>query len=105
MTESEHSFALIRAFIAPERRDRYLGLLGTPAGRKKLRARLAHLHDLDERFARRTPPADQTPTALTTLLTGKGAPAECVLLAEDASLDGRQLPLTEALTAVVGRGM
>ena len=35
----------------------------------------------------------------------RGAPAECVLIAEDAALDGRRMPLAEALDAIVGRGM
>ena len=78
MTEAEHSSALIRAFIAPERRERYLSLLATPAGRRKLRARLAHLRDLDEQFASRLTSAEQSPAGLATMLTGKRATADCV---------------------------
>ena len=105
MTESEHSSALIRAFIAPQRQGRYLGLLTSARGREKLRARLAHLRDLDQRFVCSPPPNEQTPSALARLLRGHGAPEDCVLLAEDSSLDGRRLPLAEALEMVVGRGM
>ena len=105
MTESEHIPALVRAFITPERQDRYLGLLASPRGRAKLRARLAHLRDLDARFGRPIPSADHTPAAISRLLRARGAPGMCVLLAEDAALDGRELPLDEALGAVVGRGM
>jgi hypothetical protein len=105
MAELDHSAALIRAFIAPERRERYLGLLASPRGRDKLRRSLAHLRDLDPRFSREVPAGKQTPQAILALLRAKGAPTDCVLLAEDASLDGRQLPLEEALAAVIGRGM
>src|SRR5437764_8994349 len=105
MTESEHSSALVRAFIAPDRHERYLALLSSPKGRAKLRARFAHLRDLDQRFARPIPPSQHTPVALAALLQARGAPTECVLLAEDAGLDGQQMPLVDALTAVVGRGM
>ena len=105
MTESEHCSALIRAFIAPERQDRYLNLLTSSRGRHRLRARLAHLPDLDQRFLSSPPSNEHTPSALAALLRARGAPEECVLLAEDASLDGRRLPLTEALQLVVGRGM
>jgi len=105
MAESEHSSALIRAFIAPERQERYLGLLTSSRGRDKLRARLAHLRDLDQRFVSSPPSDEQTPSRLAALLRARGAPEECVLLAEDAALDGRRLPLAEALSMVVGRGM
>jgi hypothetical protein len=105
MTDSEHAVALIRAFIAPNRRERYLTLLGSVRGRTKLRARLAHLRDLDQRFARQIPPSDQTVARIAALLRARGAPADCVLLAEDSALDGERLALDDALTAVVGRGM
>ena len=105
MTESEHSSAVIRAFIAPERCERYLALLRSSKGRTKLRAQLSHLPDLDRRFARLIPPSEQTPMAVAALLHARGAPSDCVLLAEDPTLDGQRLPLTDALAAVVGRGM
>jgi hypothetical protein len=105
MADSGHDLATIRAFIASERRDRYVGLLASARGRAKLRAGLAHLRDLDPRFARVVPPAEQTPDSVAAHLRSRGAPAECVLLAEDSALDGQRLPLDEALAAVVGRGM
>jgi len=105
MTGSEHEVALVHAFIASERRERYLALLASPRGRAKLRAGLAHLRDLDPHYARPLPPGEQTPDAIARLLRARGAPAECVLLAEQRALDGRRLPLAEALVAVVGRGM
>ena len=105
MTELEHSSALIRAFIAPERRERYLALLASARGRDKLRRRLAHLHDLDPRCCRELPKGVHTPHEIAAYLKRKGAPTECVLLAEDCELDGQQLPLGNALEAVIGRGM
>jgi hypothetical protein len=105
MTEIEHTSALVRAFLAPERQDRYLALLRSARGREKLRARLAHFRDLDRRFARPISPAEHTSASITRLLRARGAPAMCVVLAEDPALDGREVPLEEALSAVVGRGM
>jgi hypothetical protein len=105
MPELEHESALVGAFIAAERRDRYLGLLASARGREKLRRSLAHCRDLDMRFAHELPRGVHTPTAIAELLLKKGAPTECVLLSESDALDGRRLPLEEALTAVVGRGM
>ena len=105
MPELEHDTALVRAFIAAERRDRYLGLLASARGREKLRRSLAHCRDLDMRFAHELPHGVHTPTAIAELLRTKGAPAECVLLSESDALDGRRLPLEEALSAILGRGM
>jgi hypothetical protein len=104
MTDQDHAGALIRAFVARDRQARYLELLGSPRGRTKLRAALAHFADLDARTARRLTAADQDAVSIEELLGARGAPAECVLLAEDAALDGRRLPLGEALAAVVGSG-
>jgi hypothetical protein len=63
------------------------------------------MRDLDSRFARLIPPSTHTLLDLARLLRSRGAPATCVLLAEDAALDGTELPLDDALEAVVGRGM
>src|SRR5829696_1475882 len=100
MSATEHASATISAFVAPERRERYLGLLASERGRAKLRGALAHFRDLDTRYARAVPPADHAHARLAALLRGRGAPAACYLLAEDAPLDGRSLPLEEALAAV-----
>ena len=105
MPELEHSSALIRAFIAPERRERYLALLASRRGRDKLRAALARLHDLDRRCCHDLPKGVHSAQEIGALLKAKGAPDECVLLAEDVALDGQCLPLGEALQTVIGRGM
>jgi len=105
MNEPDHAAALIRAFVVPNRRDRYLKLLGSQRGRARLREGLAHLHDLDPRFAKAIPPSDQSADRIAALLQAHGAPEECVLLAEDDSLDGQRLALTVALDKIVGRGM
>ena len=105
MAETLHAAALIRAFVARERQERLLALLGSERGRTKLRAGLAHFAGLDPRHALPLSGADQSPGAIARGLRDRGAPATCVLLAEDATLDGRELGLDEALQRVVGRGM
>jgi hypothetical protein len=86
--------ATIRAFILPERRPRYLEQLGAPRRRAKFRLRLAHCHDLDRRFA--TPACDVTAAELRDL----GAPEQCHLISESPELDGREMPLSEALAEI-----
>ena len=105
MAETLHAEGLIRAFVVPERQERLLGLLGSARGRAKLRAGLAHFAGLDARHAVPIAGGDQSPDGIARLLRGRGAPATCVLLAEDAALDGRELDLEDALRQVVGRGM
>jgi hypothetical protein len=103
-SEEEHAAALIRAFVTRNRRERYLRLLASSRGRAKIRGMLAHFPDLDPRKAHLLPAVDHTPEQLADRLRELGAPPECVLLAEDPGLDGRRLPLEEALRTVVGRG-
>lgn len=97
--------SLIRAFLLPERRARLLALLASPKRRRKLTAGLAHFAALDPRFATRIDPARQSSAAILALLRERGAPPTCFLLSESADLDGREMPLADALNAVVGRGM
>ena len=101
----DHEEAAIRAFAAPARAGRYLALLGSKRGRKKLRVELAHAFQLDPRYATKVPGAETTPAAIGTRLRALGAPESCHCLSEDTKLDGRELPLAEALAATVGRGM
>lgn len=101
----DHSAALLHAFVTADRRDRYLGLLKNEKGRTKLRARLAHFHDLDPRYAHRIPPTEQNPSAIAQLLRRNGAPPTCYVLSESDQLDGKVLPLEQALEEVVGYGM
>ena len=101
----DHAEAAIRAFAAPDRAARYLALLGSKKGRTKLRADLAHAFYLDPRYAIRVPGAEATPSAIAAKLRSFGAPESCHCLSEDAQLDGRELPLEQALAATVGRGM
>jgi hypothetical protein len=96
---------VIRAFIRAERSPRYLALLAKRGGREKLRAQLAHLPDLDLRFAEPIPGSQANPIAVERLLTAKGAPGTCYVLSESAALDGRELPLPQALEQVIGRGI
>jgi hypothetical protein len=101
----DHTEAVINAFIKPERAPRYLGLLSKRDGRAKLRAKLAHLADLDPRFARLVSGTDATPEALERLLKAEGAPSVCYCLSQNSELDNQELSLGDALKEVVGYGM
>ena len=100
MNVHEEQFA--RSFIVPERRARYLSLLESERGRKKLLAGFYHCHDLDSRFAQPVPSNHQSAQAIEQLLKSKGAPATCYVMSADTSLDNREMSLSEALEETVG---
>jgi len=91
-------------FLLPARRRRFQQLVVTDRGRAKLRAALAHLKDLDPRYQVRIAPSEQTPERIAELLRGTGAPSSCFVLSEKSSVDGKELPLGDALRDVVGCG-
>lgn len=98
-----HEDAIVHSFIRPHRRERWLGLLRSSTGRKKLCAHLAHCEDdLDPRFVRQIPDDQQDVESLLRLL-GRGDPTVDVhVLSANADLDGRVMKLDEALGRVVG---
>lgn len=91
-----HEEATIRAFIDPAMRPRWLESLATPARRSRFLDRLNHCRDLDPRYATLL----ASNTDVVTLLRQRGAPAFCQLISATSSLDGRELPMTEAVREV-----
>ena len=100
MNPHEEQFA--REFIAPEKRERYLSLLESERGRKKLVAGFHHCRDLDHRFARLIPSHHQSAESIEELLRSKGAPQKCYVMSDDQNIDRQELELTEALAKIVG---
>jgi len=100
----DHETALINAFVVPPKRDRLIEFLRNPKRRAKVLATLYHFRDLDPRFLVEVAPSDQHAEAIATLLAEHGAPSECHLISSDHELDGRDLPLVEALQQIVGFG-
>jgi hypothetical protein len=102
----EHEEALIRAFITPTKRQRYLDKLGSPKARKKfLSQNIHHMGDLDERYAERVDPHKPRDEALDTqiydLLRKRGAPSRCYVIST-GDLDGQEADLRETLETLVG---
>ncbi len=100
MNVHEEQFA--RSFITQEKRDRYLSMLDSKRGRKKLRDGLYHCRDLDSRFAHLIPSGQQYTEHIERVLKSKGAPEKCYVLSADDKFDGREMPLSEALFWIVG---
>jgi hypothetical protein len=87
--------AIVEAFIAPNQRARWLSSLGSAKRRRKFLDRLNHCDDLDPRYAR--PVASNVDVVA--LLRSNGAPATCCVVSDVASIDGREMPLDEAVAA------
>jgi hypothetical protein len=100
----DHETAMINAFVLPAKRARLIEFLRSPKHRGKALATLYHFRHLDTRFLIEIAPSEQHADAIATLLTGRGAPAECHLISTDLELDGRDLPLVDALRQIVGFG-
>lgn len=96
--------AFFQSFVDPRRKARYVELLSNKRGREKIRLTLDHFKHLDLRVCHRINPAEQNPTDILRILTALGAPDLGHVMSSDGELDGRELPLSEALHLIVGRG-
>ena len=103
--QAEHERQLIRAFILPERQDRYMELLARPKRRRDITDALAHFKHVDMRYAVPIPPRQQHAPDILQVLKSKGAPETCYALSEDSELDGKEISLRNALASIVGYGM
>ena len=100
-----HETQLIRAFLLPQRQERYVELLSRPQRLKDETEQLAHFKHLDMRWAVTILSKKQHTSSILALLKSKGAPDTCYAISEDDELDGNEIPLAEALEAIVGRGI
>jgi hypothetical protein len=100
-----HEEELIRAFILPHRRERFLEMIAKPKKRAKLLTQLSHFKALDPRFTIAIPPNRQNPSSLAKILRAKGAGATCYVVSENSRLDGKEVELESALEETVGYQM
>lgn len=102
-----HEELLIRSFVIPGKRKRYLGFLENYSRRNKLLQELPHQFesDLIEKYRVPVPVETQTPEKIHALLTQLGAPKLCYLISESPSLDQQDLDLKQALESILGCGM
>src|SRR5215467_4216583 len=96
--------ALFESFIAPNKKRRYIELLDTERGRKKIRFGLDHFGDLDLRFCHQIKPSEQHFPNILQALKSLGAPPVCYVISSGAELDGREMDLSDALRGIIGRG-
>lgn len=90
----------VRAFIEKPKRDRWLTLLNSAKGRKKLTYSFHHSYEFDERWS--TFVGDvHSAVEIASRLRKLGAGPTAYLLSSDWDLDGQTLPLDEALGEIL----
>lgn len=90
-----HEEAIIRAFIAPARRARWLQMLANPKRRAQFLDRLNHCRDFDERYCTELP----SNADVVAMLRSRGAAATSQVISATGAIDRSQLPLEEAVAA------
>jgi hypothetical protein len=100
-----HEEALIKAFIDPNRTERYLEFIASPKKRVKLIKELAHFKALNPVFMVQIPTNQRNASAIIELLKAKGAGPKCWVISENAKLDGRETDLETAVKETVGYQM
>jgi hypothetical protein len=101
MAQNMHEYEFARNFIVPEKRARYLSLLESKNGRKKILEGFNHCRDLDPRFAKRIPSNQDSESSIEVLLRQKGAPDTCYVMSDNPDIDGSEMSLTDALSKTV----
>ena len=99
-----YEVSFINEFVTPERRRRYLALMESRKGRKKLIEALDHFEDLDMRRAKLLPASAQNVNQVYTLLKHKGAPDHCHVTSSNEDLDASEMFLRDALEKTIGMG-
>ena len=100
----DHEQAFIHAFIVKSKQARYRGKLASPKHRREFLSRLHHNLDYNPRLAVQIPPGEQSASLVYAKLRALGAPEQCHAIAAGSDLDGRQLPLRQAIDHVFGMG-
>jgi hypothetical protein len=100
-----HEEAAVRAFIRPNRQERYREFLSDPKRRNIFTSELGHFNALDPKCIVAIPPGQQNSSSVAELLTAKGAGSRCWVISENSKLDAQEWDLREALDETIGRGM
>jgi hypothetical protein len=93
----------VNTFVVRPKRARYSALVVSPALRPKFLAGLHSGSDFDPRLKVRLPRSKDSSDGYLTELRGRGAGADGYLVSTAASLDGRTMPIDEAVDEVHGR--
>jgi hypothetical protein len=97
--------AFVRAFVARNRRQKWLEAVRDPAERGYALGRLDHINDFVDAYCEDYRPTGQgyeMVENIAEMLRKRGAGRTCHVLSPMEEVDGQALPLTSALAAVLG---
>ncbi len=97
--------AFVRAFVAGNRRQKWLEAVGDSARRGDVLGRLDHINDFVDAYCedyRPTGQGQEMVENIAEMLRKRGAAKTCHVVSPMEAVDGQALPLTQALSAVLG---
>ena len=97
---NDHESKTVDAFIVKQKRERYRSFLANPKKRVRLLDRLNHSPDLDPRFAEPLAKDADVPA----ILREHGSPKQVYIISCAGAIDGRTLPLDEAVRETEAHG-
>jgi hypothetical protein len=100
----DHETEFVKSFITSEKRARWGQFLSDPTRRRDILARLNHHLPFRSELGTAVPGTQDFPSELERLLRSKGAGLTCHVMVDGSRLDGRDLPLAEALHAICMHG-
>ena len=96
----DHEAAFVEGFIASAKQARWAQFLSNPKRRKEILNQLNHNLPYIQDLGSEVPGKQDFPAELERLLKAKGAGPTCHVIVDGLKIDGRELPLAEALTEV-----
>jgi hypothetical protein len=97
---------IVKSFFEKHVQERVFHELLTPKKRNHALNRLCHEYQkiLNEKYMIEIPPPNSDPQGIYELLIKNGAEKKCYSLSYNGKIDGKELPLREALEQAVGYG-
>ncbi len=104
MPDAQQEAAFVKAFISPNRQDRYLSFLANPKKRDEILNRLNHVLDFLPEYATKVPGNQNSEEGVFEILCNHGMKeANLVYLISDIrDLNGLHLPLRQAVEKTMG---
>lgn len=107
MNEKATEIAFVESFVLKNKRERSIFELNSKKKRKNFFSKLCHRYNdiIDNRFMTELSAPNSNYSEIYRLLMEEGAGRDCYLISYFEELDGKRIPLAQALKNCVGGGM
>lgn len=99
-----HEIEFIRAFVIPQKKQRFLEFVSSKKGRAKFTSELDHPTFIKSGFITKITPSQQTFQGISFILKNKHAPDICYVISSNEEIDSNELQITLALKKTIARG-